>query len=134
MLSYAPQRSYGMEAYPNKIRELVLECYAEGLETDVIAKRFKVSPDWARRVKRRWVDHNIRTAIKQKHGPNGLMDAARRQQLAQLVEQTPDATLEDFKKQLTFPVSISTIARTLNDMKLTLKKSRCMPANRSGPT
>ena len=112
-----------MEAFPNKIRELVLEAYDEGMETSEIAKRFKVSADWARRVRRRWLDHNIRTVIQQKHGPDGLMDAVRRQQLAKLVEQTPDATLEDFKKQLTFPVSISTIARTLNEMKLTLKKS-----------
>jgi transposase len=123
-----------MEAFPSKIRELVLEAYEEGVETNQIAKRFKVSADWVRRVRRRWLDHNIRTVIQQKHGPDRLMDAARRQQLAQLVEQTPDATLEDFKKQLTFPVSISTIARTLNEMKLTLKKSPCMPANRSGPT
>ena len=123
-----------MEAFPNKVRELVLECYAEGLETNEIAKRFKVSADWARRVRRRCAEHNIRTVIQQKHGPDRLMDAVRRQQLEQLVEQTPDATLEELKKQLTFPVSISTIARTLNEMKLTLKKSPCMPANRSGPT
>ena len=45
MLSYAQQRSYGMEAYPDKLRELVLECYDEGLETAEIAKRFKVSCD-----------------------------------------------------------------------------------------
>jgi transposase len=123
-----------MEAFPNKVRELVLESYDEGLETDEIAKRFKVSADWARRVRRRWLEHNVRTVIQQKHGPDRLMDAIRRQQLEQLVEQTPDATLEELKGQLTFPVSISTIARTLNEMKLTLKKSRCMPANRSGRT
>ena len=123
-----------MEAFPSKIRELVLEAYEEGFDTSEIAERFKVSSDWARRARRRWLDHNIRTVIQQKHGPDRLMKAARCQQLAQLVEQTPDATLEDFKKQLTFPVSISTIARTLNEMKLTLKKSPCMPANRSGPT
>ena len=123
-----------MEAYPNKIRELVLEAYEEGLDTNEIAKRFKVSRDWTRRVRRRWLEHDIRTVIKQKHGPDPLMDEVRRQKLEQLVEQTPDATLEDFKKQLTFPVSISTIARTLNQMKLTLKKSPRTPANRSGQT
>ncbi len=123
-----------MEAFPNKVRELVLESYDEGLETNEIAKRFKVSADWARRVRRRWLEHKVRTVIPQKHGPDRLMDAIRRQQLEQLVEQTPDATLEDLKGQMTFPVSISTIARTLNEMKLTLKKSQCMPANRSGRT
>jgi transposase len=123
-----------MEAFPIKVRELVLEAYDEGLGTNEIAKRFKVSADWARRVRRRWLEHNIRTVIQQKHGPDRLMDAVRRKQLEQFVAQTPDATLEEFKKRLTFPVSISTIARTLNEMKLTLKKSPCMPASRSGPT
>jgi transposase len=123
-----------MEAYSDKLRELVLECYDEEMDTSEIAKRFKVSCDWVRRVRRRWLEDNVRTAIKQKHGPDPLMDAIRRQELTRLVEQTPDATLDELRKQLLFPVSISTVHRTLNEMKLTLKKSRRTPANRSGPT
>ena len=123
-----------MEAYADKLRELVLECYDEGLETPEIAERFRVSDDWARKVRRRWVELGIRTAIKQKHGPDPLMDAVRRQELARLVEQTPDATLDELRKQLLFPVSISTVHRTLNEMKLSLKKSPSTPANRGGPT
>ncbi|SRR6266567_2671800 len=123
-----------MEAYPDKLRELVLECYDEGIATSEIAKRFKVSCDWARRVRRRWREDGIRTVIQQKHGPDPIMDVIRCRELTRLVEQTPDATLDELRKQLLFPVSISTVFRTLNDMKLSLKKSRCMPANRSGPT
>jgi transposase len=123
-----------MEAYSDKLRELVLECYDKGMETSVIAKRFKVSCDWVRRVKRRWLQNDIRTVIKQKHGPDRIMDEVRRQELARLVDQTPDATLDELRKQLLFPVSISTVHRTLNEMKLTLKKSRLTPANSSGPT
>ena len=119
-----------MEAYSEKLRELVLECYEEGLKTAEIAKRFKVSCDWVRRVRRRWLEDEIRTVIKQKHGPDPLMDAVRRQELTRLVEQTPDATLDELRKQLLFPVSISTVHRTLNEMKLSLKKSRRTPANR----
>jgi len=123
-----------MEAYPDKLRELVLECYDEGMETAAIAERFKVSCDWARRVRRRWLQDEIRTVIKQKHGPDPLMDSVRRQELTRLVEQTPDATLDELRRQLLFPVSISTVHRTLNEIKLSLKKSRRTPANRSGPT
>ena len=123
-----------MEAYPDKLRELVLECYDEGLQTSEIAQRFKVSCDWARRVKRRWREDKIRTAIQQKHGPDPIMDTVRRQELTRLVEQTPDATLDELRRQLLFPVSVSTVFRTLNDIKLSLKKSPCTPANRSGPT
>ncbi len=123
-----------MEAYPNKLRELILDCYDQDMETSEIAEQFKVSRDYARRVRRRCRDENIRTIIKQKHGPDPLMDEARRQELARLVEQTPDATLDELRKHLLFPVSISTVHRTLNEMKLTLKKSPCTPANKGGPT
>ena len=123
-----------MEAIANKVRELVLEAYDEGLETTVIAERFKVTADWARGVRRRWLKQKLRTVIQQKHGPAPLMDAARRLQLAQLVKRTPDVTLEELKKQLTFSVSISTIFRALNDIKLSLKKSPSTPASRIGRT
>src|SRR2546421_2892817 len=114
-----------MEAYPAKVRELVLDGYEEGLGTEEIAGRFKVSPSWARRVRRRWRERGIRTAIEQKHGPDPLLDEARRRELAALVERTPDATLEELRKQLDVPVSVSTVFRALADMRLTLKKSPC---------
>src|SRR5437764_54740 len=123
-----------MEAYPAKVRELVLDAYEQGLGTAEIAERFKVSRSFVRRVKQRWQGRGIRTAIEQKHGPDPLLDAARRQELAALVEQTPDATLDELRRQLDVPVSISTVFRALNDIKLTLKKSPRTPANRSGRT
>ena len=123
-----------MEAYSTKVRELVLEAYEQGTETMEIAEDLKVSRSWVRRVKQRLREHGLRGAIQQKHGPDPKFGAAQRQELTDLVEQTPDATLAELKKQLSISVSISTIARTLTDMKLTLKKSRCMPASRSGPT
>ena len=123
-----------MEAYPAKLRELVLDAYEEGLQTREIAGRFKVSPSWARRVRRRWQECGVRTAIEQKHGPDPLLDAGRRRELAALVEQTPDATLEELRRQLDVPVSVSTVFRALVDIRLTLKKSRRTPASRSGRT
>ena len=123
-----------MEAYPLKIRELVLEAYDQGMETAEIAHRFKVSPSWCRRVKQRLREHGLRTAIQQKHGPDPKLGPANRQHLAELVRKTPDATVAELKEQLGMPVSASTIARALMDMKLTLKKSRCMRASRTGPT
>jgi len=123
-----------MEAYPTKVRELVLDAYDQGAETMEIAEDLKVSPSWARRVKQRLREHGLRGAIKQKHGPDPKFGPAQRQELTDLVKQTPDATLAELKKKLSIAVSISTIARTLTDMKLTLKKSRCTPASRRGPT
>ena len=119
-----------MEAYPQKIRELVLDAYAAGLTTSAIAKQLKVGRPWVRGVKRRFKELHSRTVITQQHGPGPKLTEAHRLQLAKLVEQTPDATVVQLHKQLNMPVSISTVVRALNDMKLTFKKSRFTPANR----
>jgi transposase len=123
-----------MEAYPQKIRELILGAYEEGLETGEIAEKYEVSPSWSRRVKQRLRDRGSREAIRQKHGCDPKLGEREREELARLVEETPDATLEELKKKLSKPVSISTICRTLRRMSLTLKKSPFTPANGTGRT
>ena len=123
-----------MEAYSQKVREQILVAYEEKSETAEIAETYQVSRSWARRVKHRFEEFNLREAIQQKHGPDPKLGEAERQQLSALVAKTPDCTLNELKKQLSKPVSVSTIWRTLKEMKLTLKKSRCTPASRTGPT
>lgn len=122
-----------MEAYPAKVREQVLGAYDEGMKTKAIAERFGVGRAYCRGVKQRLREQGVRCSIEQKHGPDPFFDRARREQLEQLVKQTPDATLEELKAKLNLPVSISTIWRTLADMKLTLKKSPCRPVSVTGP-
>jgi transposase len=121
-----------MEAYSAKVRELVLGAYDEGTETKEIAETFKVSRSWARRVKQRLREDGLRTALPQKHGRNRKLAPVHRQHLADLVHETPDATLKLLHEQLNMPVSVSTIARALADMKLTLKKSPSVPVNKTG--
>ena len=123
-----------MEAYSNKVRELVLGSYAEGIKTKEIAGKFKVSRSWARRVKQRLREHGLRGSIQQKHGPDPILTSVHRKRLGDLVRKTPDATVAELKEQLALPVSASTISRALTDMKLTLKKSRCTPASKTAPT
>jgi transposase len=123
-----------MEAYPQKIRELVLGAYENGDETAEIAEEFKVSPSWSRRVKQRLRECGSREAIQQKHGFDPKLGEREEKELAKFLAEKPDATLEELKKRLSKPVSISTICRTLQRMKLTLKKSRCTPASRIGQT
>lgn len=123
-----------MEAYPQKIRELVLGAYEQGVPTAEIARNLQVSRSYARRVKRRLAASDSREAIEQKHGFDPKLGDADRQQLARLVAQTPDSTLSELKQKLSTPVSVSTICRTLIRMKLTLKKSRSTPANKTGRT
>jgi len=121
-----------MEAYPQKVRELVLSAYEQGLPTAEIARKYEVSRSWARRVKQRLRELNVREAIQQKHGFDPKLGEVEREELAQLVEEAPDSTLNELKEKLSKPVSVSTICRTLIQMKLTLKKSRSTPANKTG--
>ena len=121
-----------MEAYPQKVRELVLSAYEQGLPTAEIARKYEVSRSWARRVKQRLRELNIREAIRQKHGFDPKLGEAEREELAQLVDEAPDSTLNELKEKLSKPVSVSTICRTLIQMRLTLKKSRSTPANKTG--
>ena len=122
-----------MEAYPTKVREQVFEAYALGMKTRVIAQRFGVGPAWCRGIKQRLRERGLRGAIQQKHGPDPFFDQAGRDQLEKLVRHKPDATLQELKAKLDLPVSISTIWRTLTDMKLTLKKSPCTRPNGTAP-
>ena len=124
-----------MEAYPDKLRDLVLDAYDEGMPTKQVAERFKVSRSWARRVKQRLREQGLRGAIRQeKHGPDPTLDAGHRRQLAALVRRTPDATLAELTDQLDLPVSTSTVWRALAGLRLSLKKSPCMPASRTART
>jgi transposase len=124
-----------MEALPSKVRELVLDAYEGGLKTKEVVKRYKVSPAWARRVKQCLRERGQRTAtVQAKHGPDPKLDADDRRRLATLVERTPDATLAELKDELDLPVSISTVARTLTVLRLTLKKSRSAPPSRTART
>ena len=124
-----------MEAYPSKVRELVLDAYDAGLRTKEVATRFKVSPSWARRVKQRLRERGLRAVlVRDKNGPDPTLDADDRQRLAALVERTPDATLAELKAASGLPVSISTLARALVELRLTLKKSRSPPPSRTART
>ena len=121
-----------MEAYPQKIRELILNAYEQGLPTAEVARKYEVSRSWARRVKHRLQKFNTREGIQQKHGFDPKLGEAQRKELAKLVEEVPDSTLSELKEKLSRSVSVSTICRTLTQMKLTLKKSRSMPVSKIG--
>ena len=124
-----------MEAYPSKLRELVLGAYAEGLKTKQVAERFKVSRSWARAVKRRLREDGSRDARAQaKHGPDPSLDPGDRRRLEALVARVPDATLAELRARLGRAVSASTVDRALAALGLTYKKRPSGRPSRTGPT
>ena len=55
-------------------------------------------------------------------------------QLRQIVEDHPDATLEELRQKLPISVGLATLWRALRELKLTLKKRSFTPPNNSGLT
>jgi transposase len=124
-----------MEAYSLDLRLRVLAAVDQGdLSRTEIAELFGVSTAWVRRLVQRRRETGSITPRPRRYGPRPKLDQERCQQLAQLVQQDPDATLAELRQRLAVSVGIPTLWRALDRLGLTLKKSRCGPASRTGPT
>jgi transposase len=109
--------------YGQALRKRVLAFYDEGLKTQEIAQRLRVSKSYCRRVKQRREEPPQRIG-----GRAPKFDEKARLQLAAWIEHSPDATLAELRERLAseldLQVSIGAIWSTLRRMKFTLKKSR----------
>ena len=130
-----------MDAYDRDLRERVLAAYQEQcMETAEVAETFGVSRAWARRLKQRMRELGTIDPLPQgKRGPDPKLNDDDRARLAQLVKDTPDATLAELRDALAKvtrrePVGVSTVWRALRDLGLVLKKSPPTPPNRTGAT
>lgn len=84
-------------SYSQDLRDRVLAAYDHGMKTSEIARVFQVSPAWARRVKQRRREHGETTPRPRGGATYIKIDRTR---LAELVEQQPDATLEELRERL----------------------------------
>lgn len=115
------------------MRQRVLQSYDAGERTAAIAKRYRVSPAYCRRVKQ-----NRHEPPRKPTGRPFKLDAEGCQRLTARVGEQPDSTLEELRvwcaSELGIAVSVGALWSTLRRLKLTLKKSRWPPANSYGPT
>jgi transposase len=124
-----------MRPYSQDLRERVVRACDEGRGTrGQIAELFGVSTAWIRRLLQRRRQTGSFAARPHAGGPPAKMTPDRRQQLAVLVTQQPDATLAELRQRLGAAVHISTIARALTRLDLPVKKKSCTPPNRTAPT
>lgn len=112
-----------MTAYSMDLRKRVLADCDEGLATGQVARRFRVSPAWVRRLKQRRRETGEIAPRRQRHGPRPKL-ADHAEELAALVRNRPDATAKELRDQLPVPVSPQTVQRTLQRLGLTYKKRR----------
>src|SRR5262245_31312952 len=123
-----------MKAYSQDLRERVVQaCDAQRGNRQEIADLFGVSTSWIRRLlQRRRTTGSY--AAKRHAGGAVKMTPERRERLVVLVSEQPDATLAELHERLAAPVHLSTIARTLLRLALTVKKKSAAPPSRTAPT
>ena len=117
--------------YSQDLRDRVLAAYGRGMKTKAIAQVFSVSPAWARRLKQR-----LREAGESSPRPMGgkRFEKIDRARLAELVEQQPDATLEELRIRLGAVCGISAVCAALKKLGLSFKKRRSTRPSRTART
>jgi transposase len=124
-----------MKAYSQDLRERVVRACDEGRGTrPYLAELFGVSTAWIRRLLQRRRETGSFAALPRGGGSAAKMDSDRCGRLLVLVAEQPDATLAELRDRLQAPVHLSTVARTLARLGLTVKKKSCGPPSRTAPT
>ena len=115
------------------LRERVIGACDAGQPTKEVAKIYKVSPAWVRRLKQH---RRERGDIVPRNGGGSRGRKIDRERLAALVHEKPDATLVELRDRLVAlggkKVTPWAICKALQELKLTFKKSLSMPASRTG--
>jgi transposase len=122
-----------MYTYSQDLRERVVRACDEQRGTrQQIADLFGVSTSWIRRLLQRRRQTGSFAARPHGGATNTKMTADRRERLLVLVGEQPDATLAALRDRLAAPVHLSTVFRTLERLRWTVKKSD--PRRRARPT
>lgn len=120
-----------MKAYSMDLRERVLEDCDAGIETRQVAVKYRVSESWIRRLKQRRRETGKVSPQKPRAAEPKWRPQAER--LKQLVAEQPDATLAELKQRLGLSISVPTLCRALQALKLTFKKKSSTPRNKIVP-
>jgi len=121
-----------MRAYSLDLRQRVLADCDSGQNNDEVARKYRVSPAWIRRLKqRRRETGSIAPRARRIPQPRLMAHA---ELLQDLVQQRPDATLEELRQSLDVPTSLASLCRALKRLRLTLKKKSYARPNRTGRT
>lgn len=115
-----------MHAYSLDLRERVVADREAGLGTVAVARKYRVSPAWVRRLMQRYRATG-QLAPKQRTPSRVPRLAPHLPRLAALIAAQPDATLAELRTALGVPVGLSTVWRAVRHLGLTVKKS---PARR----
>jgi transposase len=106
--------------YSAEFRREVLKACDAGEGTRAVATRFNVSESWVRRIKQERREQGKLAPLKtRKRTPKWAPHADR---IVALVGGTPDLTLSELQAKLGTTLSVVTLCRALQQLRLTVKK------------
>lgn len=120
-----------MQAYALDLRRRVLADSDAGQSTSRVAKKYRVSPAWVRRLKQRRRETGEIAPRRSGGRRPRIIDRSR---LAALVAQQSDATLAELRARLGVKCSLSGLWKALDRLRITFKKKRYGPPSKSAPT
>jgi transposase len=123
-----------MEAYPLLVRKRIIELYQQNKSTKEIAELFGICPSGTRRIKQNLRERGTIAPRPRNAGRKPKLTEQVAQQIRDYIAADPDCTREELKTALNLTVSLQAISKWLKKLGLVLKKSRCMPSSRIGPT
>ena len=112
-----------MKAYSTDLRERVLQDCDAGAGTRAVARKYRVSESWVRRVKQARRETGRVAPAAQVRGPAATWPA-HAEAIREAVRRAPDATLDEYRTRFALPLSRSALARALVALGLSRKKSR----------
>jgi transposase len=123
-----------MARYPAMVRQRIVELYDQDYSTSEIAELFGVCESGVRRVRQRLRERGTLAPLPRTCGRKPVMTADVERRVREHVAERPDATREEIRAALGLAVSLQSISKWLKRLGLPLKKSRCTPPSRTGPT
>jgi len=123
-----------MARYPAMVRRRIVELYEEDYSTSEIAEVFGASVSGVRRVRQRLRERGTLEPLPRTCGRKAMLTPDVERGVREHVARQPDATREEIRAVLGLTVSLQSISKWLKRLGLPLKKSRCTPPSRIGPT
>ena len=123
-----------MEAYSMDLRARIVDAYLaqEASQAD-LAERFKVSERWLQKLLRRQRETDSIEPLPHGGGRQRVITVEKEPLLLQVLAETPDASLEELGERCGVSGSRMSIARALQRLDITRKKSRSSAPNNKTP-
>lgn len=124
-----------MVTYSMDLRDrVVAACDAGGSSRAEIAEEFGVSPAWIRRLLQRRRETGQYGPLTTKRGRKPIFVGRLRERLEELVEQQPDATLEELRDRVGVTCTLAAVCKSLQRLGYRRKKRRFGPLSKIVPT